>query len=207
MLVSEKNKFIFIHIPKTAGSSMRALLEPFAQDFLSLNDAGKKLVSDRLRNGLSPLPPHFNLAAVSQILDIAFDEFLLITVVRNPFDRLISLYNYCKFKNQRHRLHSAANRLTLNEFIPFVVNDSGHDTACQHSYFSVPKNCKVKEIVIMRTETLQNDCKRLCEALSLPSQPLKFLNQSEKKTEEILTEENKMLIKNFEINMFNLNLY
>ena len=41
MLVSEKNKFIFIHIPKTAGSSMRALLEPFEQDFLSLNDAGK----------------------------------------------------------------------------------------------------------------------------------------------------------------------
>ena len=59
----------------------------------------------------------------------------------------------------------------------------------------------------MRTETLQNDCKRLFGALGLPSQPLKFLNKSENKTEEILTKENRMLIENFEIDMFNLNLY
>ena len=98
MIISQKHKFIFIHIPKTAGSTMRALLEPVADDMNDfLNDAGKQLVSDRIANGLDRTPPHINISEASQILNVPLYEYTLVTVMRDPFDRFVSYYNYLKF--------------------------------------------------------------------------------------------------------------
>ena len=65
MIISHRHKIIFIHILKTAGSTMRALLEPVSDDMNDfLNDAGKKFVSDRIVNGLNGTPPHINISGL-----------------------------------------------------------------------------------------------------------------------------------------------
>ena len=199
MLVSHKHKFIFIHIPKTAGSTMRALLEPFADDVTNfLNDKGKKLLSHRIASGLNPTPPHMNISGVSQIIDVRLEDYTLVTVIRNPFDRFVSFYNYSKFNNPHHRLHRAANILTLNQFVPFLINDDGHDTACQYSFISRDNKTLMKNVYILKTEQLEEDYKKFCEIFQLPVVPIKSLNKSEGRTEEILTLDSKILIRKFE---------
>lgn len=199
MLISNKHKFIFIHIPKTAGTTMRALLEPVADDMMQfLNDAGKKLVSDRVTYGLKPTPPHLNIVGVSQVLNVQLAEYTLVTVMRDPFNRLESYYNYLKFNNTTHRLHSAAISLTLNQFVPFFINDSGHDTACQYNFIRRNSKIMMKNVSILRTEYLEEDYKNLCEILEMPILPIDSLNKSEGSTDETLTLDSKILISEFE---------
>jgi len=199
MLISHKHKFIFIHIPKTAGTTMRALLEPVVDDFTNfLNDEGKKILSKRIAIGLNPSPIHMNIIGVSRILDVRLEEYTLVTAIRDPFDRFVSYYNYLKFNNPSHRLHPAANKLTLNQFVPFLINDKEFDTACQYSFIRRDNKILMKNVYILKTEQLEEDYKKFCEIFQLPVFPIKSLNKSEGRTEENLTLDSKILIHNFE---------
>lgn len=200
MFISHKHKFIFIHIPKTAGTTMRALLKPVENDFSQfLNDAGKNYKKTRIAKGLNPVPPHISMVNVSKILNVRLDEYTLVTVMRDPFDRFVSYYNYLKFNNkQNHRLHAAASNLTLNQFVPFFISDIGHDSACQYSYIRRDKGTTMRSVYILRTEQLEKDYRNFCELFGLSVLPMKSLNKSKLNTEERLTWDSKILINEFE---------
>lgn len=178
---------------------MRALLEPVADDMNDfLNDAGKQLVLDRIANGLDRTPPHINISEASQILNVPLYEYTLVTVMRDPFDRFVSYYNYVKFNNPSHRLHPAATSLTLNQFALFLIQDRGHDTACQYSFIRRHKGLQVKDVYILKTEQLEEDYKNFCKIFGLSALPIKKLNQSKGNTEELLSLDSKILISEFE---------
>ena len=199
MLISNKYKFIFIHIPKTAGTTVRALLEPVADDITKfLGDEGEKITSNRIAKGLSPVGPHLNVVGISKLLNVQLAEYTLVSVMRDPFDRFVSYYNYLKFNNTNHRLHTAVRFLSLNQFVSFLIHDIGHDTACQYSFIRRPKEITIKNTFILRTEQLEEDYKSFCKELGVPIFPIKSLNKSERKTEERLTWDSKILISKFE---------
>jgi len=205
MLMSHEHKFIFIHIPKTAGLTIRGLLEPFAGDLNPfLNDLGNKFVSDRIANGLDPTPPHMNISGACQLLNVPWHEYTLVTVIRNPFDRFVSFYNYLKFNNLSHRLHPAASSLTLNQFVSFLIQDSGHDTASQYSFIRRDKKILMKDVYILRTEQLEEDYKNFCQMFGLSILPMKSINKSKGSTQEILTLDSKILISEFERDIENI---
>ncbi len=77
MLISEKNKILFIHIPRTGGTSIRELLHTQIIDTKSIN-----LFHDSART----LPKDFFLQ---------YDDYLKFAFVRNPWDRLLSWYSFC----------------------------------------------------------------------------------------------------------------
>lgn len=96
MLISESKRFIFVHVQKTAGSSLRDLLGPHALK----PDRG------RLNRVLSDLHlqrdwrrrffrTHASLRAVQAGLpaDI-YRDYRKIAFVRNPWERLLSWYGY-----------------------------------------------------------------------------------------------------------------
>ena len=155
-------------------------------------------MSNRIANGFNPSPRHLNILGVSQILDIRLEEYMLITVIRNPFDRFVSYYNYLKYGNLRHRLHPAVNRLSLNQFVSFFIHDNGHDTNCQYSYIRRDSQTLVKNVYIFKTEQLEQDYKNFCEIFELPVFPIKSLNKSKANTEETLNLDSKLLISKFE---------
>ena len=83
MILSEEKKFVFFHIPKTAGSSLRKILTPYASEFLFTYD--RKLGH----------PYHIKQSYIREQLNgINLEEYFEFVVVRDPLERLISMFNH-----------------------------------------------------------------------------------------------------------------
>lgn len=89
-MISLDKKFIFIHIPKCAGSSIESLISD-SSCILNSNSWPHNLKVNYPLNHLT-----LNDIKNSKILNPNFEKFFSFTFVRNPFARLISEYFYLK---------------------------------------------------------------------------------------------------------------
>lgn len=104
---------VSIHVPKTAGTSFRAVLERWFGPRLFLQYPGWPRFDRPDVGGDACLHGHFNVEAGHGWRHAAPDAAQFITVLRDPFDRLVSLY--------RHRLrHEAAPDGALASFDAFL---------------------------------------------------------------------------------------
>lgn len=159
MFVSEKQKLIFIHIPKTAGTSLRTALESKYS-----NDA-KKLIkpefapafAERVERNLPFLPPHLSLNDAIKVLNVDIPEFNILVSVRNPWERLISFFNYVTKVNEEHAFTSAAKQHGLSRTIEYLIKDEKNhlERFPQHFFYS-SSNPNIK-LHFLRTECLSYD--------------------------------------------------
>jgi chondroitin 4-sulfotransferase 11 len=91
MPVSHPHKTIFVHIPKTAGTSIEAVLGMHGdkQDIGVVPYFNQKLDHEHLYGRQMQ---HMTAQAIRTVLnnDALFDSYFKFTVVRNPWDRLVS---------------------------------------------------------------------------------------------------------------------
>lgn len=122
MLLSYEHQFLFIHIPKTAGTSIRVSLNPYACHPETLWE-NRLLSSIGINvNHVGPwkrrrFRPHCRALDVQQNLpaDI-FERLFKFVFVRNPWDLLVSLYNFIPSRpNHRYQSHVAS--LSFSEFV------------------------------------------------------------------------------------------
>lgn len=86
MIISHSRKFIVFSNPKTGSESLRKLFAPWSE---------VPIVPYRSRDAGRPFYPHMPPTEVAQVFEGMgwdFDSYMRITVVRNPYDRLVSLY-------------------------------------------------------------------------------------------------------------------
>lgn len=90
-MISIKNKFIFVHIPKTGGNSIQSLLLPYSDDqkTLSANQDGTERFN--IRGAITP-KKHATLSDYQQRLTVELSTFSIVTAVRHPFPRAVSGY-------------------------------------------------------------------------------------------------------------------
>jgi len=88
MIISDDKKFIFCHVPKTGGRSMRECLSKYGSKMRggpkahsSLDDIANRFFRERNRN-------------IADYYKFAF--------VRNPWDRYVSLYHYIRDVGHHH---------------------------------------------------------------------------------------------------------
>ncbi|PYK53769.1 MAG: hypothetical protein DME48_10390 [Verrucomicrobia bacterium] len=93
-MISFQKRFLFIHIPKTAGNSIQSVLRDYSEDELvALRSEQDGVERFGLRNPKYKLKKHSTLADYRAALDETdFGNLYKFTCVRNPWDRLISLY-------------------------------------------------------------------------------------------------------------------
>lgn len=93
LYISHKYKFIFIQIPKTGTSSIKAVLNPFIE--------GNTF--DAIR--------HADYAEIARSYPNQLIEYFKFSFVRNPWDRIVSYYF---FQKKRGKIN---NKLTFEDFL------------------------------------------------------------------------------------------
>lgn len=176
MIISHtKTKFIFIHIFKTAGTSFRKVLYPFANTRWQGHLRGLFLKIGLDFYNPSPLRDH---ATVQEVISLIgrnkYERFLSFAVVRSPWDWQVSLYFYM-LKNKDHPQHELIRGMkSFDEYIKWRCDN---EVRLQRD-FLVDQSGKIVIKKILRFEALQEDFKKLCDELKI-SANLPQLNKSD----------------------------
>lgn len=212
MLISHKNKFIFIHNYKVAGTSIikalnkHALKNPSKNhslnkilEFLLLN---KTKIGNKLLAILSDIPSHINAKELKNITPPKiWKNYFKFGFVRNPWDWQVSLYHYT-LENKNHHQHELLKNKTFEEYIKWRVSEDLH---LQKDFF-YDKNGKCLIDFIGKIENIEEDFKKICNKINIRAN-LPHINKSKHKNyREYYNEETKNLINKYfaeDIKLFN----
>lgn len=123
-MISHKLKFIFIHIPKTSGNSLSLFLKHLIDNMviqrnsrMGLNQ-GIDIICEKNKRDIK----HNKIAYYKNTYGEKINDYFKFTIVRNPYDRMLSYYFWGKGKNNQE--------FNRNEFINFIKMNK----CFQHEY-------------------------------------------------------------------------
>ncbi len=178
MLISITHGFLFVHVQKTAGTSLTRLLDPYAlhPSGSRVNKLGSDLmlVRDWRRH-------HFRIHAPlkrAQRLIPAEDYAGLFkfAFVRNPWDRLVSWYAYL-LKDTSHRHHRRVAACAFEEFARAELKRPDRS----QWWMIEDREGRPGLDYVGRFETLAEDFAEVCRRLQLPASVLPRENVSTRK--------------------------
>ncbi len=181
MLISHRHKFIFIHVPKNAGLSISAALEPYADN--------APMTQVRRFLSLIPVPENpqkafFRVHVTAAQLKVKlpprmFDGYLKFAVVRNPYDRLVSYYSYLT-QNAAHHRHDQVRDLTFSQYLNYDAGRMQRGRSDTQLSFVADGRGKLLVDRVLRFETLAADFAALCKTLGVEAGPLPVENASKR---------------------------
>ena len=153
MFINHDYKFIFIHIPKNAGTSIR--------NSFDINGYDKRAVRRKY--------PHYSCSEVKQYCgDTTWNNFYTFSVVRNPYDRMVSYYHF--HRSPQYKYPATAQNMEFSEWLEQGLDNRLCRTQCD--YLDVDVNH------VMRYESLQDDFNLVCDNIEIPRYTLPMYNTS-----------------------------
>ena len=93
-MISLQKNFLFVHIPKTGGNSIQNILKEYSEDRIVIEyDHQDGVERFGIRNEKYDIYKHATLAQYQKVIEPEiFKKLFKFTVIRNPWDRMISFY-------------------------------------------------------------------------------------------------------------------
>lgn len=172
-MISFQKRFLFVHIPKTAGNSIQSVLRDYSEDELvALREEQDGVERFGLRNPNYKLRKHSTLAEYRAALgESEFANLYKFTCVRNPWDRMISLYftptqNPAAWDRKKFR-KVIGKALPVSDYLRLNERQPGNDPFQNVNH-------------IIRFENLAEDFCAVCAALNISPVTLPQYNRSER---------------------------
>ncbi|HMF46592.1 MAG TPA: sulfotransferase family 2 domain-containing protein [Candidatus Udaeobacter sp.] len=168
-MISLQKRFLFVHIPKTAGNSIQSVLRDYSEDQLvALRNEQDGIERFGLRNPKYKVRKHSTLSEYHDALgNEQFRNLYKFTCVRNPWDRMVSYY-FTPTQNPE-----TWNRKKFRETISKAVSVSDYlrlDNSEGDPFANVDR--------IMQFENLADDFRAVCAAIGIPPPALPQYNRS-----------------------------
>ena len=182
MLISYSHRFIFIHVYKVAGMSIRDALKPYSFNpnvflptrLLRMIGVHKVVRHHRLKK----LGGHARAREVRDAFPAKiFDEFYKFAFVRNPWDWQVSLYHFALKDPTHHQNELMKSFGGFEKYVEWRVNE---DVKLQKD-FLVDERGELLVDFIGRFETLERDFNEVCERVGVSSR-LPHLNKTPRKS-------------------------
>lgn len=176
MTINHKHKFIFIHVTKTGGSTVKRLfsslntndienIEPI-DDVLSTYDFKGR---QKRVNGFSHTVGHMPISFIKMHYNEEFNDYFKFGFVRNPYKRAVSsfLYRWRKFiKDKTSEEVATLFESSFLQYLPSIVNRNPW-FAPQHAFL-----CDLDDNIIVdyigRTENLNDHIKIIFDKINVP---------------------------------------
>ena len=168
-MISFQKRFLFVHIPKTAGNSIQTVLRHYSEDeIVALRAEQDGIERFGLRNPNYKIKKHSTLAEYRAALGEArLRDLYKFTCVRNPWDRMVSYY---------FGTTQLVETLDRKEFRKLILR-----TLSVRDYLQLDKGEADpfgNVDYIMRFENLAGDFRAVCARLGIPDAPLPQYNRS-----------------------------
>lgn len=180
MIISRGRRYIFVHIPKTGGTALGVALEARAMaDDILVGDTPKARARAGRLEGLATvgrLWKHSTMADIDGLLTRAeLDQLLVFTLVRNPWDRLVSLYHWLRDQSFTHPMVATAKAADFSGFLNDATTLASVHAAPFGSYLRHPS---VNDGLFIRIEHFARDAAPLEAHLGFALAPLPVTNSS-----------------------------
>jgi len=170
-MISHKHKFIFIHIPKTGGTSIERVLDTNIQlenpDLYSGHVEGNTLFDDK----------HWTTIDYQQNFPKLFDSYFKFMFIRNPWDRMVSQYEWRNLAICLKSKIELPEKISKQDFKSFLQRQEGW------RYIDLMQDKKGNRGIdfVGRFENLQEDFNIVCDKIGIPRQQLSHYNKTKHK--------------------------
>ncbi len=177
MIISHSKKFIFIHVYKIAGTSIKGALLKYADGKIPRFKRVLLGVEKNHNFFSSNYEPHITAPELKELLPKRlFGSYFKFAFVRNPYDWQVSLFSYMK-EQETHHQHNIVKNMNFKEYLNWRVNE---DLNLQSSFlFNEKEQCLVN--YIGKIENIQHDFKRILRKINIAELNLGHLNKSSRK--------------------------
>ena len=158
-MINYKHKFIFVHVPKTAGR----IIENYLLNFDSIRE----------------WQPHHPITDyIKRVKN--FNSMFKFSFVRNPYEKLLSEYFYFRKKDGCNCKRNFDTH--YNTFKKFVISDAVENCSWKnHSTLQIEMANPKYMNFIGRFENLQEDFNTVCDKIGIPRKKIQHRNKTEHK--------------------------
>lgn len=168
-MISLAKKFLFVHVPKTAGNSLQKILLDYSEDRIVTNKNQDGVDRFEIKGFTARKSKHFNLKKYRKHVDPdVYQTLYKFGCVRNPWERMISFY---------FSPHRKTDTFIRSDFFALLQKQP---TALSYLTLNGLNGGTIGVDFIMKFENLSEDFASVCKKIGIDTSPIPHHNSSKR---------------------------